>query len=69
MRLGFTITHQNPNSSQNSGQNLVVLRQRREGPFHQQERLWHRCFGMLKAFFIDYLEKGKPITRKYYSIF
>jgi hypothetical protein len=51
MRLGFTITQQNPNSSQNSGQKLAVQRQRRLGRFHQQERSWHRCVGMLKAFF------------------
>jgi len=38
MRLGFTITHQNSNSSQNSGQRPVVRRQRRQGRFHQQER-------------------------------
>jgi len=50
MRLGFTITHVNPNSSKNSGQKPVVQRQRRRGRFHQQERSWHRCFGMLKAF-------------------
>jgi hypothetical protein len=24
--------------------------QRRRGRFHQQERSWHRCFGMLKTF-------------------
>jgi hypothetical protein len=28
MRLGFTITHQNPKSSQNSRQKLVVQRQK-----------------------------------------
>jgi len=50
MRLGFTITHQNPNSSWNSGQKPVVQHQRRQGRFHQQERSWHQCFGMLKAF-------------------
>jgi hypothetical protein len=50
MRLGFTITHQNPNSSENSGQKPVVQRQRRQGRFHQQEKSWHWCFGMLKAF-------------------
>jgi len=33
-----TITHQNPNSSQNSGQKPVVQRQRGQGRFHQQER-------------------------------
>jgi hypothetical protein len=38
MRLGFTITHQNPNSSQNSGQKPVVQRQKRQGRFHQQKR-------------------------------
>src|SRR5215470_13104514 len=47
MRLGFTITHQNPNSSQNNGQKPVVQRQRRHGWFHQQERSLNRCFGML----------------------
>jgi hypothetical protein len=51
MRLGFTIIHQNPNRSQNSGQKPVVHRKRKEVRFHQQERSWHRCFGMLKAFF------------------
>jgi len=50
MRLGFTITHQNPNSSQNSGQKPDVQGQRRQGRFHQQERSWHRSFGRLKAF-------------------
>jgi hypothetical protein len=38
MRLEFTITHQNPKSSQNNGQKPVVQRQRRQGRFHQQER-------------------------------
>jgi histone-lysine N-methyltransferase SETMAR len=50
MRLRFTITHQNPNSCQNSEQKSVVQRQRKQVRFHQQERSWHRCFGMLKAF-------------------
>jgi hypothetical protein len=52
MRLGFTITHQNPNSSQNSGQKPVVQHQRKQVRFHQQERSWHWCFGMLNAFCI-----------------
>jgi hypothetical protein len=50
LRLGFTITHQYPNSSQNSGQKPVVQHQRKQGRFHQQERSWHQCFEMLKAF-------------------
>jgi hypothetical protein len=50
MRLGFTITHQNPNSSQNSGKKPVVQCQRRQGQFHQQEMSWHQCFQILKAF-------------------
>jgi transposase len=45
MRSGFTTTHQNPNSSQNSGQKPVVQRQRRQGQFHQQERLWLNILG------------------------
>jgi histone-lysine N-methyltransferase SETMAR len=40
IRPGFTITHQNPNSSQNSGQKPVVQSHRRQGRFHQQERSW-----------------------------
>ena len=52
MRLEFTITHQNRNSSKNGGQKLVVQRQRRQGRFYQQERSWRRCFGMLKAFYL-----------------
>ena len=68
MRLGFTITHQNPNSSQNSEKKPVVQRQRRQVRFHQQERSWHRCFGGAEGnLFIDYLEKGKTITGEYYS--
>jgi histone-lysine N-methyltransferase SETMAR len=39
-----------PKQQSNSGQKQVVQRQRRQGRFHQQERSWHRCFGMLKAF-------------------
>jgi histone-lysine N-methyltransferase SETMAR len=50
--LGFTITHQNPNSSKNSGQKPVVQRQKRQGRFYQQEMLWHRCFQMLKALYL-----------------
>jgi histone-lysine N-methyltransferase SETMAR len=34
-RLGFIITRQNPNSSQNSGQKPIVQRQRRQVRFHQ----------------------------------
>ena len=44
--------HYTPESKQRSehGQKPVVQRQRRQGQFHQQERSWHRCFEMLKAF-------------------
>jgi len=44
--------HYTPESKQRSehGQKPVVQRQRRQGQFHQQERSWHQCFGMLKAF-------------------
>jgi histone-lysine N-methyltransferase SETMAR len=51
----------------NSRHKPVVQRQKGRGRFHQQERSWHRCFVMLEAFFIDYLEKDKIITGKYYS--
>jgi len=60
MGFGFTITHQNPKSRQNSGQKLVVQRQRRQGLFHQQERTWHQCFGMLKVFcLLNILKRAK----------
>jgi histone-lysine N-methyltransferase SETMAR len=41
-----------PESKQQSKheQKRVVQRQRRQGRFHQQERPWYQCFGMLKAF-------------------
>jgi len=61
------IHHYTPESKQrqNSGQKPVVQRQRRQGRFHQQGRSWHwDAEGIL---FIDYLEKGKTITREYYS--
>jgi len=68
MRLGFTITHQNPNSSQNSGQKTVVQRQRKQSRFHQQERSWHRCFGMLRAICLLFISKRrKKIAWEYYS--
>jgi hypothetical protein len=68
MRLRFTITHQNPNSSQNSGKKPVVQRQRRQVRFHQQERSWHRCFRMLNAFcLLINLKRVKQITGEYYS--
>jgi hypothetical protein len=69
MTLEFTITHQNPNSGQNNGQKPVVQRQRRQSRFHQQVSLWYQCFEMFKAFFTDYLEKGKTITGNIIPIF
>jgi len=44
------IHHYTPESKQQSKQKLVVQHQRRQGQFRQQERSWHLCFGMLKAF-------------------
>jgi hypothetical protein len=61
MRLRITITHQNPKSSQNSGQKPVVQRQRRQVRFHQQESSWHRYFGIPKAFcLLIILKRLKP---------
>jgi hypothetical protein len=48
-RLGFTITHQNPNSSQNNGQKPVGQRQRRQIRFHRQDMTWRGSFGILKT--------------------
>jgi hypothetical protein len=66
MRLGFTITHQNPNSSQNSEQKLVVQRLRRSVPSAGKvmASVFWDAEGIL---FIDYLAKGKTITGEYYS--
>jgi hypothetical protein len=70
INYGITITHQNSNSSQNSGQKPVVQRQRRQGQFHQQERSWHRCFGMLKAFcLLIILKRVKQYPRNIIPIF
>jgi histone-lysine N-methyltransferase SETMAR len=46
------IHHYTPESKQQSKQwtEPVVQRQRSQVRFHQQERSWHVCFGMLKAF-------------------
>jgi hypothetical protein len=63
LRLAFTITRQNPNSSQNIGQKPVVQRQRRQGRLHQQEKSWHRFFWNAEGIlFIYFLEKGKTIA-------
>jgi hypothetical protein len=70
VRLGFTITHQNPNSSQNSGQKSVVQRQRRQGRFHYIRHGIGFFLGGGDAegiLFISYIEKNKLITGKYYS--
>jgi hypothetical protein len=71
MKLRFTIKHQNLNSSQNSGQKSVVQRQRRQGRFDQQERSWHRCFGMLKAFclliILKWVNNNQGILFQYFN--
>ena len=68
MRLGFTITHQNPNSGENSGQRPVVQRQRRQGRFLQAGKVMASVLSDAEGIlFIDYLEKGKTIIGEYYS--
>jgi hypothetical protein len=61
MKLGFTITHQNRNSSQNSGQKPVVQCQRRQG----HSRSWH-LFWNAEGILFDYHGKSKTITGEYY---
>jgi hypothetical protein len=64
MRLGFTITHQNPNS----GQKLAVQHQRRQVSIPSAGKVMASVFWDAEdILFIDYLEKGKTITGKYYS--
>jgi hypothetical protein len=65
MRLGFTITHQNPNSKSNSGQKPVVQRQRSVPSVgNVMASVFWDTEGIL---FIDYLEKSKTIIGEYYS--
>jgi hypothetical protein len=59
----FTITHQNPNCSQNSGQKPVGQRQRRQAGKVMASVFWY-AEGIL---FIDYIDTDKTITGEYYS--
>jgi hypothetical protein len=67
MRLGFAITHQNPNSSQNSGQKPVVQRQKKTRSVPSAGKTMESVSDAKSILFIDYLEKGKTITGEYYS--
>jgi hypothetical protein len=70
MRLGFTVTHQNPNSSQNSGQKPVVQRKKRQQSVPSAGKVMASVFWDAEGIlFIDYLEKGKTIGGEYYSNF
>jgi len=68
MRLGFTITHQNPNNSQYSGQKTgcSAPKKTRSVPSAGKDMasVFWDAEGIL---FIDYLEKCKTITGEYYS--
>jgi hypothetical protein len=63
MRLGFTITHQNPNSSQNGCSAPKKTRSVPSAGKVMASVFWD-AEGIL---FIDYLGKGKTITGEYYS--
>jgi len=68
MRLGFTITHQNPNNSQNSGQKPGVQHHRRQALVPSAGKVMASVFWDAEGIlFNDYLEKGKTITGEYYS--
>jgi len=68
MILWFTITHQNPNSSQNSGEKPVVQRQKKTRSVPSAGKVMASVFWDAEGIlFIDYLEKGKTITGPYYS--
>jgi hypothetical protein len=62
MRLGFTITHQNPNSSQNwTEAGCSAPKKTRSVP--SAEKVMASVFWNAEGIlFIDYLEKGKTIT-------
>jgi hypothetical protein len=67
MRLGFTVTHQNPNGSK------TVDRSRLFGTKEDKVESISRkgndigVLGSRRYFFINYLENGKRITGEYYS--
>jgi hypothetical protein len=68
MRLGFTIRHQNPNSSQNCGQKPAYQRQKKTRSVPLAGKIIASVFWDAEGIlFIDYLEKGKTITRECYS--
>jgi hypothetical protein len=68
MRLGFNITHRNPNSNQNSGHKPVVQCQTKTMSVVSAGKVMASVFwGAEGILFIDYLEKGKTITGEYYS--
>jgi hypothetical protein len=64
MRLGFTITHQNPNSSQNSGCSPPKKIRSVPSAGKVMASVFLDAEGIL---FIDYLKKNKTITAEYYS--
>jgi hypothetical protein len=68
MRLGFTITHQNSNSSKNSGQKPVVSASKKTRSVLSAGKVTTSVFWDAEGIlFIVYLEKGKTITGEYYS--
>ena len=69
MRLGFTITHQNPNSSQNkwTEAGCSAPKKTRSVPSVGKVIMASVFWDAEGILFIDYLEKGKTITGEYYS--
>ena len=68
MRLGFTITHQNPNNSQYSGQKTGCSAPKKTRSVPSAGKVMTSVFWDAEGIlYIDYLEKGKTITGEYYS--
>jgi hypothetical protein len=68
MRRGFTIKHQNPNSSQNNGQKPVVSAPKKTSLVPSAGKVMASVFWDAEGIlFNDYFEKGKTITEEYYS--
>jgi histone-lysine N-methyltransferase SETMAR len=68
MRLGFTITHQNPNSSQKQWTEASCSAQKKTRWVSSAGKVMASLFWDTEGIWcIDYLEEGKTITGEYYS--
>jgi hypothetical protein len=68
MRLGFTIKHQNPNSTQRLWTEACYSAPKKTMSVPSAGKVIALVFWDAEGIlFIEYLEKGKTITREYFS--